>query len=403
MSIKDNRSLLNSFITSELGNIFGKRQNAGGGLLNFVKSPYAGDIGMGLLAQSGYSTMPTSFGQSLGVATNQANELRRQRNADQLAKLATASQLSETFKPDYFQIDPTQDLMDRNTGDIIQKGVPATDTRKANTQSFISTKDNSTITLDLNDEEAQALINSPDFQKNYVEMSLQTSEKPTLISPKVKGDISNSYSSSATLIENLTEYQNQIIDPTTLTSPTLQNFTIMVDNVKTLVDQAGGLFEGDEPVDTNNFFEKAKNSLNGIDTGIAGETGVLKSMAIQIAYDYAKQNNKDGRISEKDFEYGLKILTAGGVSDKNTLVLNAEKLKQRTIRSFKNELKGMRSVNEIPDSNKFGFDLQSNLDELYESSPFFKNNLSTNATSQQSSSQSDSGFVVIDLNSGDFD
>jgi hypothetical protein len=400
--ININSSILDQVIANRFNKSFQPQQNQGG-LLNFVKSPYAGDIGMGLLAQSGYSTMPTSFGQSLGVATNQANQLRSQRRANDLSELGTLTSLKNVFKPDYFQRDPTQDLMDRNTGEIIQEGVPAIDTRKANTQSYISTKDNTTLTLDLNSPEDQALINSPDFQKNYVEMSLQTSEKPTLISPKVKGDISNSYSSSATLIQNLTEYQNQIIDPTTLTSPTLQNFTIMVDNVKTLVDQAGGLFEGDEPVDTNSFFEKAKNSLNGIDTGIAGETGVLKSMAIQIAYDYAKQNNKDGRISEKDFEYGLKILTAGGVSNKNTLVVNAEKLKQRTIRSFKNELKGMRSVNEIPDSNKFGFDLESNLNELYESSPFFKDNTLRNTTSTQSSSQSDSGFVVIDLTSGDFD
>ena len=123
MSIKDNRSLLNSFITSELGNIFGKRQNTGGGLLNFVRSPYAGDIGMGLLAQSGYSTMPTSLGQSLGFAMNQANELRRQRNADQIARLSTASQLLDTMQPSITLVDPTKDLYIDN--ELIRKGVPA--------------------------------------------------------------------------------------------------------------------------------------------------------------------------------------------------------------------------------------------------------------------------------------
>lgn len=81
-------SILDQVIGTKLNKFLAPQQNQGG-LLNFVKSPYAGDIGMGLLAQSGYSTMPTSFGQSLGVATNQANQLRSQRRANDIAELGT--------------------------------------------------------------------------------------------------------------------------------------------------------------------------------------------------------------------------------------------------------------------------------------------------------------------------
>ena len=108
MSIKDNRSIINTVLGTKLANYFQPQQNQGG-LLNFVKSPYAGDIGMGLLAQSGYSTVPTSFGQSLGLAVNQANEQRRQRNVDQLNEIGTLANLSNVFKPDVYQRDPTKD------------------------------------------------------------------------------------------------------------------------------------------------------------------------------------------------------------------------------------------------------------------------------------------------------
>ena len=86
--ININGSILDQVIGTKLNKFLAPQQNQGG-LLNFVKSPYAGDIGMGLLAQSGYSPMPTSLGQSLGVAMNQANQLRSQRRANDLAELGT--------------------------------------------------------------------------------------------------------------------------------------------------------------------------------------------------------------------------------------------------------------------------------------------------------------------------
>ena len=99
MSIRDNRSLLNNVLNTKLANYLQPKQNRG--LLDFVKSPYGRDIASGLLAQSGYSTMPTTLGQSLGVAMNQANQLRDQRNANQLAELATLTNLKSSFaEPD---------------------------------------------------------------------------------------------------------------------------------------------------------------------------------------------------------------------------------------------------------------------------------------------------------------
>ena len=89
--------LLEQAIGNKFQKLLAPQQNQGG-LLNFVKSPYAQDIGMGLLAQSGYSRMPTSLGQSLGVAMNQANQLRSQRRANEFAELGTLTKLSEFFK-----------------------------------------------------------------------------------------------------------------------------------------------------------------------------------------------------------------------------------------------------------------------------------------------------------------
>lgn len=90
-------SILDQVIGTKLNKFLSPQQNQGG-LLNFVKSPYASDIGMGLLAQSGYSTMPTSLGQSLGVAMNQANQLRSQRRANDLSELATLTNLKQLFQ-----------------------------------------------------------------------------------------------------------------------------------------------------------------------------------------------------------------------------------------------------------------------------------------------------------------
>tara|TARA_R100000742_G_C4279108_1_gene102936 strand:- start:3915 stop:4874 length:960 start_codon:yes stop_codon:yes gene_type:complete len=67
------------------------------GLLNFVNSPQAQDIATGLLAQSGYSTMPQSFGQSLGVAMQNANDRAMARDASELDAISTFADIQNLF------------------------------------------------------------------------------------------------------------------------------------------------------------------------------------------------------------------------------------------------------------------------------------------------------------------
>ena len=68
------------------------------GLLNFVSSPMAQDIATGLLAQSGYSTMPQSFGQSLGVAMQNAQDRAMMRDANELNAISTFADIQNLFK-----------------------------------------------------------------------------------------------------------------------------------------------------------------------------------------------------------------------------------------------------------------------------------------------------------------
>tara|TARA_R100000278_G_scaffold90235_1_gene68757 strand:+ start:739 stop:1695 length:957 start_codon:yes stop_codon:yes gene_type:complete len=68
------------------------------GLLNFVNSPMAQDIATGLLAQSGYSTMPQSFGQSLGIAMQNAQDRAMVRDANELNAISTFADIQNLFK-----------------------------------------------------------------------------------------------------------------------------------------------------------------------------------------------------------------------------------------------------------------------------------------------------------------
>lgn len=67
------------------------------GLLNFVNSPMAQDIATGLLAQSGYSTMPQSFGQSLGIAMENAQDRAMMRDANELSTISTFADIQNLF------------------------------------------------------------------------------------------------------------------------------------------------------------------------------------------------------------------------------------------------------------------------------------------------------------------
>lgn len=109
-------SILDQVIGTKLNKFLAPQQNRG--LLDFVRSPYGRDIASGLLAQSGYSTMPTTLGQSLGVAMNQANQLRSQRRANDLSELATLTNLKQLFQ------NPKQKSRDIRIAEYVGRGIP---------------------------------------------------------------------------------------------------------------------------------------------------------------------------------------------------------------------------------------------------------------------------------------
>tara|TARA_B100001093_G_scaffold298234_1_gene284377 strand:+ start:2557 stop:3759 length:1203 start_codon:yes stop_codon:yes gene_type:complete len=359
MSIKDNRSLLNSYITSELGNIFGKRQNTGGGLLNFVKSPYAGDIGMGLLAQSGYSTMPTSFGQSLGIATNQANELRRQRNADQIAKLATASQLSETLKPSITQVDPTKDMYIDNK--LIRKGVTAskdpnsykeylrTDDTPTNEEYLKFLDRNQTApkaevprpyqdpngeTLTITDTEFNKL--DPEYRKTLIPFEatkdmLEGSDKALT---NFKDKISN-FEQTGVLTEKLI---NDLNNSNTLTASFPKATVAIIDSIRQNITQSIEIFADDkmqEKITDTALVSKNKSLIDDV----VKATGIADSLLITLAYQKALVSNPDGRISDKDFKFAMESLK-GLSSNKESLIAiledNMDTINQFALVEFNN-------------------------------------------------------------------
>ena len=96
-SVYNAQQLINDALATGINKRF-NTQPKKGGLLNFLTSDYAGDIGSGLLAQSGYTTMPSSFGSALGKSVQQADQLQVQRNANELSELGTLSNLSKSLK-----------------------------------------------------------------------------------------------------------------------------------------------------------------------------------------------------------------------------------------------------------------------------------------------------------------
>jgi len=397
MSIKDNRTFLNNFLASELGNVFGKRQNAGGGLLNFVKSPYAADIGMGLLAQSGYSTMPTSFGQSLGIATNQANELRRQRNADQISKLATAAQLSNSMKPDVFQRDTTKDLYVDNQ--LKEKGIPTPILPKsADFFNMINPDTKEKRLINLRNPDDRAFLNSPDsigFVKSSVETTTQQLDK---IDKTKERTFIETYEATNNIVNSLTDFKDQINKGTVTTGAFAGGINRTISNIKTELGDLKYTFVKDNSSDiaeSSDIIENAEGYLTEnfgkqLDES-AIDTGILKSMVIQIAYDYAKINNKDGRISEQDFKKGVEILLAGGVKSKDAILKNSDRLMKDAVDRLKTSYTGFSISEELEKDNKYK--------TLYDSVLENYNTTLTGGVNNNNNQNTSSvgGSIVIDL------
>lgn len=96
MSVLGNNSILQQVIGNKLNKLLTPQRPKG--LLEFVGSDMARDIGTGLLARSGYQTMPTSFGQSLGSAFQDAEALGRERRIQDFSELSALTSIYDSLQ-----------------------------------------------------------------------------------------------------------------------------------------------------------------------------------------------------------------------------------------------------------------------------------------------------------------
>lgn len=93
-----NSSILDQVIGQKLNQLITPQKPKG--LLGFVGSQYAQDLGTGLLAQAGYQPMPTSLGQSIGTAFQNANQLRNQRRMTDFSELGALANIRSSLQSD---------------------------------------------------------------------------------------------------------------------------------------------------------------------------------------------------------------------------------------------------------------------------------------------------------------
>ena len=87
-------TMIMDLLNQKVNNTFGNREPQG--LLN---SRFGQDLGLGLLSQSGYTTMPTSFGQTVGNAYQKALDADRKRQLLNLAEIGAIANVAKAVKP----------------------------------------------------------------------------------------------------------------------------------------------------------------------------------------------------------------------------------------------------------------------------------------------------------------
>ena len=87
-------SMIMDLLNQRVQNTFGNQKPRG--LLN---SRFGQDLGLGLLSQSGYTTMPTSFGQTVGNAYQKALDADRKRQMLNLAEIGAIANVAKAVKP----------------------------------------------------------------------------------------------------------------------------------------------------------------------------------------------------------------------------------------------------------------------------------------------------------------
>ena len=108
--IFDYRTLLEGAIGNKLQGLLAPKQKFTG-LLDFAQSQYGGDIGKGLLAQSGYQPMPTNLGASIGSAVGNADQLKTQRRVNDFSELGAFADLLKTLTPTDSKTDDRWELV----------------------------------------------------------------------------------------------------------------------------------------------------------------------------------------------------------------------------------------------------------------------------------------------------
>ena len=196
----------------------------------------------------------------------------------------------------------------------------------------------------------------------------------------------------------MTDFKDQVNKGTVTTGTFAGGINRTISNIKTELGDLKYTFVKDNSsdiVETSDIIENAEGYLmenfgKQLDES-AIDTGILKSMVIQIAYDYAKLNNKDGRISEQDFKKGVEILLAGGVKSKDAILKNSDRLMKDAIGRLKTSYTGFSISEELEKDNKYK--------TLYDSVLENYNNTLTGGVNNNNNQNTSSvgGSIVIDL------
>ena len=281
-------SILDQVIGQKLNQFIAPKQNKGG-LLDFVSSPYGRDISSGLLAQSGYSTMPTSLGASVGTAVQNAGQLQTARRANDLSELGTMVNLKSALQ------DPERKIIEgadgfqyyADTGDRVLPNVKAP--LDTSFKEYFSVNDGSSKILD---------ENSPSFLENV--------EGFTTVAPKYKP-----------LSDNYIKTENGLFD---LRTQKIVDGTQPVEN----------LLEKDEYIKTDNglFHVPTQKIVDG-------------TQKIPENFRLLTQKEKSKRELDvnKPYQINTKTDKVSGLSNGQTIQIGDTYEAKKNLKQYENQLK----------------------------------------------------------------
>ena len=216
------------------------------------------------------------------------------------------------------------------------------------------------IAINLNDPNDIAFLNS-DASDGFVKATVEsTTSDLTTINPTKEKLFIETYEATDNIVRSLSEFKERLSSDTVTTGAFASGVNRTISNIKTELNDLKYTFVKDNKsdiVESSNIIEDAEGYINeNFGSQLeesAIDTGILKSMVIQIAYDYAKLNNKDGRISEQDFKKGVEILLAGGVKSKEAISKNADRLMQDAVKRLETSYRGFAITEDLEKENKY--------------------------------------------------